>query len=206
MIKKPAVLAALGAVAGVVVALGLFMFVFGGGGKTVQLGPTPTPTVVNVPGKLGPHITLADRIFNLQSKTPVYLKLQTVIEFETTDVRWAHALSGCALAPRDGGPAYVSAAPLTAGAPAVAPASGGSATTTCDAEQQQLEAEFEAHIGNGMQLIEDAVTNLVTAKTPDQLATPAGKDALKAEIEKAVTDLLPDERVKRVLFTDFITQ
>jgi flagellar basal body-associated protein FliL len=206
MMKKPAVLAALGAVAGVVVALGLFMFVFGGN-KSAQAVPIAAPTVVNVPGKLGPHITLADRIFNLQSKTPVYLKLQTLIEFETTDPRWGHALTGCAFAPGAGGTLYVSAAPLAVGAPAIAPASGGStATSPCEAEQATLEAEFEAHIGNGVQLIEDAVTNIVTAKTPDQLATPDGKDALKAEITKAVTDLLPDEHVKRVLFVDFITQ
>jgi flagellar basal body-associated protein FliL len=205
MLKKPAVLAVLGAVAGVVVALAPFMFVFGGS-KKAPIAAAASPTVVNVPGKIGPHILLADRIFNLQSKTPVYLKLQTEIEFETSDPRWGQALGGCALRPDATGPRYVSAAPLGA-ALIAAPASGGTtATSPCDAQAQTLQAEFEAKIGSGTQLIEDAVTTIVTAKTPDQVSTTAGKEQLKTEITAAVEKILPDLKVKRVLFVDFITQ
>ncbi len=209
MMKQPAVLAAVGAVAGVVVALALFMFVLGGG-KQAAAGPIAQPTVVAVPGKIGPHITLADRIFNLQSKTPAYLKLQTVVEFETTDARWAAALTGCAgVLPAGAAEAlYVSADPALVGGrtAAVGPRSGSAASSPCEVQQQTLEDEFTAHIGNGAQLMEDAVTTIVTAKTPDEISTPAGKEALKAEIQAAVQKLLPDEHVKRVLFVDFITQ
>lgn len=209
--KMPLILAILGAVAGIVVALALFVFVFGGGSSGAQAEsyvPTPVPTVVNVPNKLGPHITLADRIFNLRSVTPVYLKMQTLIEFETKDPRWAYVLGGCVanLLPLNG-PLYASAAAGGAGVigprAAAAESAGGS---KCEAEEHKLQAEFDEEIGSGRQLIEDAVTTIVSGKTAEEIATPEGKEALKAEITAAVEQILDHHHVTRVLFVNFITQ
>jgi flagellar basal body-associated protein FliL len=206
--KMPLVLAILGAVVGIVVALVLFLFVFGGGGagEAQALVPTPEPTVVNVPGKLGPHITLQDRVFNLTSTTPVYLKMQTIIEFETTDPRWGRVLHGCVARPLPvGGPLYASTDPVGAVGARTAATEGGAASP-CEAEEQALQAEFEEEIGSGRALIEDAVTTIVTSKTAAELATAEGKDALKAEIVDAVQEIIEEPRVSRVLFVNFITQ
>ena len=94
--KNPIVLAGIGLIVGVGVALALFMFVLGGKkGDAASTGPTPVPTVVVVHGKIGPHITLEDRIYNLVNTPALYLKMQTVIEFKTTDARWVKALTTC---------------------------------------------------------------------------------------------------------------
>lgn len=206
--KKPLVLAVLGAVVGVVVALVLFLLVFGGGGagEAQALVPTPEPTVVNVPGKLGPHITLQDRVFNLHSTTPVYLKMQTIIEFETTDPRWGRVLHGCVALPLPfAGPMYASADPVGA-VGRRAPATESAAGSPCEAEEHALQTEFEEEIGSGRQLIEDAVTTIVTSKTAQELATAEGKDALKREIREAIQEILEEHHVSRVLFVNFITQ
>lgn len=205
--KKPIVIALAGAGGGVAVALVLFMFVLGGSSSAQPVAePTPVPTG----GKLGPHITLQDRVFNLQGSTaaPVYLKLQTVIEFQTTSAEWAHVLNGCVATlpttfPAD---AMVSIVPGTIEPHPVAPSEGGPAVDPCAAQEQKLLDEFDHEIGTGRQLIEDAVTSIVTSHTPADIATSAGKDALKAEIKQAVERLIPEPPVTRVLFTDFITQ
>lgn len=209
--KKPIVLAVGGAVAGIAVAFALFTFVLGGSGEAA---PTAEPTVVSVPGKLGPHITLADRVFNLRTEgdAQIYLKLQTVIEFETTDAAWAHVLTGCgASAPhgadlRFGDNRMVSAVPGGQGAPRIGDAVGA-AEDPCVAEHKHLLAEFEKEIGTGRQLLEDAITTIVTGHTPAELGTTEGKEALKAEILHAAEEIFHGEpRPTRVLFLNFITQ
>ena len=208
--SRSILLAIAGVVGGVTVALALFVFVFNGGSKS-DAAPAASPTPVQVNGKLGPHITLADRVFNLQSPltSPVYLKLQTIVEFETTSAAWAKVLHGCAAvlpSPFADAGALVSAVPGGRAEPAVAVPEGASAAGPCAAEEQRLLDEFAREIGTGRQLIEDAVTTAVTRHTAADLSTPGGKDALKAEIKKAVEQLIPEPHVTRVLFTNFITQ
>ncbi len=208
--KKPLILAVGGAVVGVAVAFAVFTFVIGGGASAA----TPEPEqVVSVPGKLGPHITLADRVFNLRSAggSPAYLKLQTLIEFETTDSRWQHVLTGCGTSAPHGAALsspserYVSSMPF--GAPSSVPEAGGPAVDPCVAEQAHLLEEFERHIGTGRQLIEDAITTIVTAHTAEELSTAEGKAALRHEIQEAVEEIFHgDPPVTRVLFLNFITQ
>ncbi len=210
--KKPVVLAAVGVVVGVAVAFAAFTFLLGGGAKEAEAsGP---PAVVSVPGKLGPHITLSDRVFNLLTEpgqSPVYLKLQTVIEFETTDPRWERVLTGCGKSAHGarraptGTDLMVSALPSGGSAPR-AVAAGGAAGDPCEAELAALLAEFDHHIGTGRALIEDAVTTIVTGHTAAEIATPQGKETLKAEIQEAVEDLIHEPHVTRVLFVNFITQ
>jgi flagellar basal body-associated protein FliL len=210
--SKPILLAIGGAVAGVVVALAVFMVLFRSEPAPAEAAPPAEPTPVAVPGKLGPHLTLSDRVFNLLpggSGQPVYLKLQTVIEFETTDKAWARVLNGCVdpkTAVLGRGDLVVSAAPGGRGevrAPA-APGGGGDA---CQSEHDALLASFRAGIGTGLQLIEDAVTLIVTGHTAEELATLAGKEALKAEIQHAVDEIFHGHpKVSRVLFLNFITQ
>jgi len=207
--NKGIIMGLVGAVVGVAVAFGAFTFLMGGG-DTVEAAPE---TVVEVPGKIGPHITLADRVFNLLPSTRSsanYLKLQAIIEFETTDQRWEHVLTGCGKSAHGAVFAverdlFVAAVP---GGPAsAAGASAGAPSNPCEEELANLLSSFEQRIGNGRSLIEDAVTTIVTGHTADEISTPAGKDLLKAEIQAAVDALFhEDPKVKRILFINFITQ
>ncbi len=210
LLKKPIVLA-IGSVLGLVVAAGLYFTVFSGGGEAEvdpELEVEPVP--VQVAGKLGPHIVLEDRVFNLLSagSAPVFLKLETLIEFETYDERWEHVLHGCAADLRDvGTDLYASAAPG-----GVLDSGRGqdfeeSALSPCQLEEAELLHEFNEEIGTGRQLIEDAVTSIVSGKQSIDVVTPAGKQRLKDEIREVVQQILGKEpRVARVLFTNFITQ
>jgi len=210
MLKKPWVVGLAGTVAGVAVALAVFTFVLGGDGSEAAAPPV-NRTPVATEGKLGPHLVLADRVFNLISPptSPVYLKLETVIEFQTTDERWAHVLHGCVATFEVMPEPLVSLVPFVPrSASGVSPASGGieGGGSACQTEELALLAEFDAQIGTGRQLVEDAVTSIVTSKAPEDLATTDGKEALKAEIQAAVQERLPGVVVTRVLFTNFITQ
>jgi len=208
-VNKPIILAVAGAVVGVAVAFAAFTFLMGGG-DAVEAAPPTEP--VNVSGRLGPHVTLADRVFNLlpEQGSPNYLKLQTVIEFETFDPRWAYVLGGCgkghAALPLTGGGALMVSALPSGPAAVVEPGAGGPQVDPCDAEEASLQSAFEHQIGTGVQLIEDVVTTIVTSHTASEIASPEGKAALRAEIAAAVDGLIQAPRVHRVLFLNFITQ
>lgn len=74
---------------------------------------------------------------------------------------------------------------------------------TGEALEEKLE---EFHEEMPVLLIEDAVTSTVSAKTVADISSPAGKEQLRADIFAAITALLPEEHLYRVLFTNFITQ
>ncbi len=214
LMTKPLVLAVVGGLAGIGVAAGLFFFVFSGGSaeEIVDGEPTPEPTAVHVEGRIGPHIVLEDRVFNLlaTASAPRYLKLETLIEFETHDEEWEEVLHGCVRSLPSIEPAttlLVSALPVPAAPPAFGPGeAAGEGGGECALKEAALLAHFDEEIGTGRQLIEDAVTSIVTGKTVEEIATPAGKDALRVEIRHAVEALIPEPLVRRVLFTNFITQ
>lgn len=206
--SKTIIIAVGGVVAGVAVALGLFMFVLGGGETKAEEPVVP----IRAEGRLGPHITLADRIYNLQGPagSPSYLKMQAIIEFETPEKstkKWAHVFKGCAATAEPQQPErLVSLRPVP---PAEAPldAAGGPKIDPCLAEEQKLQKEFEEEdIGTGRILIDDAVFAVVSRRTVADLSTAEGKEALKADIKKAVEKLISKPKVSRVLFTNFITQ
>jgi flagellar basal body-associated protein FliL len=215
LLKKPAVLAVVGVLAGVVVMALVYTFVLSGGTASAVVA-TPEPTPVFSEGKLGPRLTLQDRVFNLRSpaSAPIYAKIQTVIEFETTDERWAEVFEGCGHAMRLAPKAAPASALVASARPGAVPppadeppaTSGGEEVGPCAALEAELLHEFEAEIGTGAQLIEDAVTTIVSAKTPDEVATTEGKEALKTEIKHAVEALVEHPGVTRVLFINFITQ
>ena len=181
--SKTIIIAVGGLGLGGAVAAVLFLFVFSGGDAAAIDGePTPEPTAVRVEGKLGPRIVLESRVFNLRTEAgspPAYLKLETVIEFETTSEDWAFVLHGCV------------------------EEHGGSA---CQAEEEHLLEEIDEEIGSGRTLIEDAVTSIVSAKTLDEISSPEGKEALRGEILEAIREAVPEPHVERVLFTDFVSQ
>jgi flagellar FliL protein len=192
--SKTILFAVVGLVAVAAIGGGAYFFLFSGSGADAEaaegeavegeLDATLEATPVAVDGKLGPHITLEGRVFNLlvvAGEPPAYLKLETVIEFETFDEGWDYVLHGCVFVP----------------------GSGGSA---CAAEEHTLLATFEEEIGTGRQLIEDAVTSIVSDKTADEVASVEGKDTLREEIRQAVELVIVEPRVRRVLFTDFVTQ
>jgi flagellar basal body-associated protein FliL len=209
--NKAVIMGAGGLLAGVAAAAALFFFVFSGGEAAEALPEEPREPV-SVAGRIGPHIVLEDRVFNLMSGTgsiPAYLKLQTLIEFETTDEQWEWVLNGCASTLPVVPQPLVSAVPGGTGAPAVAPPAGGAGggEDRCTSEEQALLEAFSREIGTGRQLIEDAVTSIVSAQTPEAISTPAGKEALRAEIRDAVNELLGGRHtVTRVLFLNFIQQ
>ncbi len=167
MLKKPLLLA-LGGVAIAAVGAAAFLFLGSGGSDAVEEEVSEQePATVEVAGKLGPHVTLEDRVFTLSSpvNSPRYAKLRIVLEFETEDPTWFE-ISGEAL-------------------------------------EQRLE-EFREEIP--VALLEDAITSAVSSKTAEDLATAEGKDGLRQEIRTAVDHLIPEPHVRRVLFTNFITQ
>jgi flagellar basal body-associated protein FliL len=175
---KPIIVIAGGVVGGIAVAAGLFLFVFSGDGEAAEEPGPRTP--VSAEGRLGPHIVLADRVFNLQStgSIPAYLKLQVLVEFGTDDERWEHVLHEC---------------PATSG--------------DCAAQEQALLEEFERSIGTGRQLMEDAVTTIVTSYSVAEVTSPGGKEELRGEIKQTVNALMGERHaVTRVLFLNFITQ
>jgi flagellar basal body-associated protein FliL len=85
----------IGLIVGVVVVLagiggGVYWFLLGGSEKFAG-GEHEEPKPVHVEGRLGPHIVLKERVFNLAAGpggAKHYLKLGTSIEFETTDPEW----------------------------------------------------------------------------------------------------------------------
>ena len=213
--NKPIILGVGGAILGVAVAFAAFTFLMSGnGGEALAAAPATEP--VNVSGKLGPHVTLSDRVFNLLPESgsdKTYLKLQAVIEFETFDGRWQYVLNGCGQA--EAGHAALLTVPtdvMVSAVPAGVPLDAGDntssseATDPCEAEQHALLTEFEHEIGTGLQLIEDAVTTVVTGHSASEVVTPEGKEVLKEEIKVAVDELIGEPKVHRVLFLNFITQ
>jgi Flagellar basal body-associated protein FliL len=208
LLKKPPVLAAVGALGGIAVAAAVYFLFLGGGGTAGAVTPTPEPTPVFSEGKLGPRITLDDRVFNLVSPVPVYAKIQTVIEFETLDEHWADVFSGeCgAVWPSGDGTRLASSAPGGVPAGASGPGVQAEDVPPCQALEAELLDEFEREIGTGRQLIEDAVTTIISSKSAVELATTEGKDALKEEIKAAVEQLIDEPPVTRVLFLNFIMQ
>lgn len=74
-----------------VIGVGLYMFVLKGGSSGADAAVEPT--VVAFEGRLGPHIVLEDRVYNLANAGGPrrFLKLSVVIEFETTDGTWLKA-------------------------------------------------------------------------------------------------------------------
>lgn len=140
-----------GGVLGIVaVAALVYMLVLGGGGDSEAAQAEPTP--VSVEGKLGPHIILKERVFNLApgpGGTKAFLKLGTTIEFETTDPKW-FTLAGEPLelaleefsADEIGGMRYVIEDVVTS------VVSGKSAATISTREgKDQLREEIKAEIG-----------------------------------------------------------
>lgn len=101
MLKKLLPLA-LGGVAIAAAAAAAFLFLGPGGSEAVEEeAAEQEAATVHVAGKLGPHITLEDRVFTLLSPvdSPRYAKLQIVLEFETEDPTWFE-ISGEALEQR----------------------------------------------------------------------------------------------------------
>ena len=180
LMKKPVLFGLGGLLAVAAIGGAAYFFVLSPSGDAEAGGePTPGPSV-QVDGRLGPRITLESRVFNLLAapgEKQTYLKLETVIEFETADVAWADVMLGCPSDPHG-----------------------------CAAAEETLLEEFDHHIGSGMTLIEDAVTSIVSSKSLSEVATPEGKEALREEIREAVERLIPHPHVHRVLFTDFVTQ
>jgi flagellar basal body-associated protein FliL len=76
-------------------------------------------------------------------------------------------------------------------------------------EGQGLVAANEAyaeHMEADVHRIWDAVTNVVGAKSIDQVATSAGREELKTELRAAINHELHQQQVENVFFVTFVTQ
>lgn len=175
--KKPVIMAVGGAIGGVAVAAALFMFVFGGGGSAESAVPVAEPTPVEFHGSLGPHLIFEERVYSLAGTPEQPRYLKLGFTVEFETTDPRWAEHSAA---------------------------GGGGHTA--GEPDPLLVEFEAEIGTGRLLIEDAVTRVVSAKSLADLASSAGRDALREEVREAIAHEIEEPRVTRVLFTTFITQ
>lgn len=171
-----------GVVAAVVILGALYMFVLGGGKKSADAQPAASPTPVSVPGKIGPRIEIAERVYVLKSPAdkPRYAKVDVIVEFETTDPEWAKVMRGCVFAPPTPSP--------------------------CQVKEDDLLHKFAEEIGSGQILVQDAVTRIMSSHTAEEMNTAEGREKLRAEIKSAVAELIYEPHVSRVLFPSFITQ
>lgn len=86
--KKGLIFGGVGLVLVAVAVLGTMFFM---GSRSDASAEKPEPTAVHVEGKMGPTLVLKDRVFNLAPGAggqKHFLKMQTTIEFETTDPAW----------------------------------------------------------------------------------------------------------------------
>jgi len=79
-----------------------------------------------------------------------------------------------------------------------------SATTTTDSTDPN--ATLKAEVDARMPIMDDAVINLVSTKTYDDLYTADGKEKLRKEIMDAINNRLPEFHVMAVYFTEFVVQ
>ncbi len=198
------------------VGFAVFTFVLGGAGNLAAAAPHALEPV-NVPGKVGPRITTADRVLNLKSPAndPKYLKMQATIEFETVDPMWAWVLNGCKgkqpKPAKHAAQAPASAPMVSADIFSIPRAAGevdaeGTAEPLCVVTEKMLVAQFAEELGTGKSVIEDVVTTVVTHHTFEEVSSPDGKERLKREIEDAIEAVMPEPKVVRVLFTNFVSQ
>ena len=211
----------LSGVVGLVAAAGIgfavFTFVLGGARDVAEAAVHPAAPV-NVPGKVGPRVTTADRVFNLKSPAndPKYLKMQATIEFETSDPLWGWVLGGCKGArPKPAKhAAHQPASPVLMVSTDPSRRYGAepdidgevAAETVCIATEKTLVAQFEEELGTGKSVIEDIVTAVVTHHTFDEVSSSGGKEGLKREIQEAIGQVMSEPKVVRVLFTNFVSQ
>lgn len=73
-------------------------------------------------------------------------------------------------------------------------------------ERKKKQEEFDLSLASWLPLIDDAVINLVSARTVADITTTEGKQKLKTDIKDAVNHLLGGEPVVNVLFTQFVIQ
>lgn len=215
--KKPVVFGAAGLLAAAGIGFAVFTFVLGGDGGAAEAAHGP-PAPVNVPGKVGPRVTTADRIFNLKSPAndPKYLKMQTTIEFETADPLWGWVLGGCkgkkpkpakhAAGGPPAGPPMVSSDPSLFRQARAEVDEKEAAEPICVATEKALMAQFEEELGTAKSVIEDIVTTVVTRHTFDEISSPDGKEKLKREVQEAIERVMHEPKVVRVLFTNFVSQ
>lgn len=216
--KKPLIFGVAGLIAAAGIGFAVFTFVLGGKSDPAEAAAHEPAGPVNVPGKVGPRVTTADRVFNLKSPAndPKYLKMQATIEFETADPLWGWVLGGCK--GKQPKPAKHAAALASASAPMVSadPSSlrearpevddEGAVEPICIATEKTLMAHFEEELGTGKSVIEDIVTTVVTRHTFDEISSLNGKEKLKAEIQEAIEQVMHEPKVVRVLFTNFVSQ
>jgi flagellar basal body-associated protein FliL len=66
--------------------------------------------------------------------------------------------------------------------------------------------EFTHHLEGEIHRIWDVVTNIVGAKSLDEVATSEGRDELKVELRNAINHEIHNQQVENVYFVTFVTQ
>jgi flagellar FliL protein len=79
-----------------------------------------------------------------------------------------------------------------------------------DMQAELADAEAQKKLTDYMPKVRSAIILLLSAKTPDELATPEGKLKLKSQVKQVINGSLvnnsDDEPVTNVVFTSFIIQ
>ncbi|GER93976.1 hypothetical protein A45J_1734 [hot springs metagenome] len=55
-------------------------------------------------------------------------------------------------------------------------------------------------------MIRDAIIMLITSKTPDDVSSSEGKQQLKDELVTRLNQILGEDSIKNIYFTDFVMQ
>lgn len=86
--------------------------------------------------------------------------------------------------------------------------SQGGTLLQVDMQAELTDAEAQKKLTDYMPKVRSAVILLLSAKTPEELATPEGKLKLKSQVKQVINGSMDagDEPVKSVVFTSFIIQ
>jgi flagellar protein FliL len=78
----------------------------------------------------------------------------------------------------------------------------GASSDAVSSKNESLAHELEPD----MHKIRDAVISTIGSKSLEEVSTPGGREALKAELLSAINGLVTDRRAENVFFVTFITQ
>ncbi len=73
-------------------------------------------------------------------------------------------------------------------------------------ERKAKQAEFDKALEPRVPQINDAIINILAARTPGDISTPEGKQRLKNDIKDALNRILGGEQVSNIYFTQFVMQ
>lgn len=71
---------------------------------------------------------------------------------------------------------------------------------------KEFQKEIQAELGRFEPALYDVLVRTLSAKTFDEVASPDGKDKIKAELKEKFAKVMPEPHILNVYITDFIVQ